>query len=110
MPKDRWIPAIFVVLQAAMCVIVWDAWYSVFVLLGICINTYCMSLSDAQLVRKSIILTSPMVFTYDAFASSVGGMIYEAVAWISSLIGIFRNRGKSEQKGEVMNAFPDNEA
>ncbi len=93
---SKLIPIGFVVLQAAICSLTWEAWYSVFVMLGICINSYCMSFSDPQNVRKSILVTSPMVLTYDAFARSVGGFIYEAVALASAMIGILRNRGKKK--------------
>ena len=91
------IPIIFVIIQCAMCAITWEAWYSVFVLLGIGINTYCMSFPDPQKVRKSILVTSPMVLTYDIFARSIGGSIYESVALISAAIGIFKNR-KTQKK------------
>ena len=78
--------------QALLCILAWDAWYSVFILVGICINTYCMSLADPQTVRKSILVTSPLVLIYDLFARSVGGTVYEAVALCSAVIGILRNR------------------
>ena len=90
--KSKLIPIIFVLIQCTMCAIIWEAWYSVFVLLGIGINTYCMSFSSPQNVRKSILVTSPMVLTYDIFARSIGGSIYESVALISAAIGIFKNR------------------
>jgi hypothetical protein len=62
------------------------------VLLGLVINTVCMAFPDAQKVRKSILVTSPLVLTYDVFVLSVGGIVYESVAILSSLIGILRNR------------------
>ena len=90
--KSQVIPIVFVVIQVIMCALTWEAWYSVFVLVGICINTYCMSLPDPQKLRKSILVSSPMVLTYDIFAGSVGGSIYESVAIISAAVGIFRYR------------------
>ncbi len=90
------IPIGFVVLQAIIGAFTWEAWYSVFVLLGIGINSYCMSFADPQNVRKSILVSSPLVLTYDAFAHSVGGLIYETVALVSAFIGILRNRGKKK--------------
>lgn len=88
--KSRLIPIIFVLIQIVICALTWEAWYSVFVLIGVCINTYAMSFRDPQNVRKSIIVTSPFVLTYDVFARSVGGSIYESIALISAAIGIFR--------------------
>ena len=92
--ESKLIPVSFVVIQAVMCALTWEAWYSVFVLIGICVNTYCMSFKSAQNVRKSIVVTSPLVLTYDIFARSIGGSIYESVALVSAVIGIIRNRRK----------------
>ena len=92
--ESKLIPVSFVVIQAVMCALTWEAWYSVFVLIGICVNTYCMSFKSAQNVRKSIVVTSPFVLTYDIFARSIGGSIYESVALVSAVIGIIRNRRK----------------
>ena len=90
--KSQLIPILFVVIQIVICALTWEAWYSVFVLIGVGINTYAMSFSDPQNVRKSILITSPFVLTYDVFARSVGGSIYESIAIISAAIGIFRYR------------------
>lgn len=88
--NDVYTPLAFGIVQAIIGIVTWNAWYSVFVFLGIVGNTVCMSFKNPQNVRKSIIITSPLVFTYDAFAKSWGGMAYEAVAWISAIIGIVR--------------------
>ena len=88
--RDIYTPLAFAAAQAAIGILTWNAWYSVFVFLGIVGNTVCMSFADPQNVRRSILVTSPLVFTYDAFASSWGGMVYEAVAWVSAIIGILR--------------------
>ena len=88
--NDIYTPLAFGLIQAAIGILTWNAWYSVFVFLGIVGNTVCMSFKNPQNVSKSILITSPLVFTYDAFAASYGGMVYEAVAWVSSIIGIVR--------------------
>ena len=89
--KSPLIPILFVIIQASICALTWEAWYSVFVLIGICVNTYCMSLENPQSVRGSILVTSPFVLAYDILAHSFGGSIYESVAFISAFIGILRN-------------------
>ena len=96
--NDIYTPLVFAVIQATMAAFTWDAWYSVFVLVGIVTNTVCMSFKNPQNVRKSIIVTSPLVFTYDVFSRSYGGMVYESVAWISAIIGILRMKSKSDPK------------
>ena len=85
-------PIIFTLIMAVIGIITWDAWYSVFVFSGILINTLCMAFANPQKVRASILVTSPLVLIYDAFALSFGGMVYESVAIISAVIGILRNR------------------
>ncbi len=90
-------PIAFTVLQLVMGILAWEAWYSVFLLVGIATNTFCMSFSKPQNVRKSILVTSPLVLTYDLFAKSIGGAIYETVALVSAFVGIIRNRKKQNE-------------
>lgn len=92
----RWWPVVFAVIAAALGILAWEDWYSVFVVVGITINTVCMSLS-AQNIRKSILVTSPMVLIYDVFAKSVSGAVYEAVAIVSAAIGIYRFSKRSRE-------------
>ena len=94
--ETKLIPIGFVLIQIIMCALTWEAWYSLFVMIGIGINTYCMSFKDPQNVRKSILVTTPFVLTYDIFARSVGGSIYESIAIISAAIGIIRHRNRNQ--------------
>ena len=95
--KGKHMCRIICALQLVTLLFTWDGWYSIFILAGICINTYCMSLSDPQKVRKSILVTSPLVLVYDLFARSIGGTVYESVALCSAIIGILRMRKKGEE-------------
>ena len=61
------------------------------------INTMYLSVQSPQTIRKSILLTSTMILIYDIFVSSYGGIINEALAITSSIIGIIR-MGKAEEK------------
>lgn len=83
-------PIFFGVLMAIVGVMSWQGWYSIFVLLGLIINTVCLSFSNPQNIRKSILVSSPLVLIYDLFVFAVGGTIYETVVIISSVIGIIR--------------------
>ncbi|MBQ2880983.1 MAG: YgjV family protein [Clostridia bacterium] len=96
--KSMLMPIVFTAILGVIGVFTWEAWYSVFVFVGLIINSLCMSFSDPQNVRKSILVTSPMVLIYDAFAFSIGGFIYESVAIISSVIGIIRFRKQNSEK------------
>lgn len=88
--KSMLFPIIFTVILGIIGLLTWEAWYSIFVFCGLIINSLCMSFSNPQNVRKSILVTCPMVLIYDIFALSIGGFIYESVAIISSIIGIIR--------------------
>ena len=72
-----------------------EGWYFVLSVVGLMINSYSMSFSNPNNIRKSILITSPMVLIYDGFVLSFGGMVYEAVVIISSVIGIVRFKKKS---------------
>ena len=88
----KWWPIAFAVIMGFMGLLSWQGWYSIFVVVGLVINSLCMAFRDPQKIRKSILVTSPLVLVYNAFALSFGGMIYESVAIISALIGIIRFR------------------
>lgn len=85
-------PIFFAVAMGIMGLISWQDYYSIFIVLGLVINSYCLSFADPQNIRKSILVSSPLVLIYDAFVFSIGGTIYESVAIVSALIGMLRYR------------------
>lgn len=89
-------PVVFAVIMGAMGILSWQNWYSVFVVAGLVINTVCLCLKSANGIRKSILVTSPMVLFYDIMANSIGGVIYESVAIISAIIGLVRHKNATE--------------
>ena len=70
----------------------WQDWYSLMPMISLIINTYFMSREDPQLVRKSILVSSPIMIVYDVLVASYGGIMFESVIIISSLIGVLRYR------------------
>ena len=87
-------PVIFALLMAAASLFSWDGWHSLFIILGLMINTLCMGFLNSQGLRKSILLTCPMIIVYNAFEMSVAGIINESISIISAVIGILRFRKK----------------
>ena len=87
----------FSIVMGVMGVLSWQNWYSIFVVLGLIINSYCMSFSNPQNIRKSILVTSPLVLIYDVLVLSVGGAVYESIAIVSAVIGIVRTYKKQPQ-------------
>ena len=92
--SGKWWPIAFAVIMGITGMLFWQDWYSVFVVAGLVINSVCMSFKDPQKIRKSILVSSPLVLIYDAFALSLGGIIYESAAIVSALVGILRFSGK----------------
>lgn len=92
------LPIAFTVVMAVVGLFTWEAWYSVFMLGGLVINSYCMSFHDPQKLRVSILVSCPLALTYDVFVLSIGGAVYEAVAVISAVIGLWRFYRKKGEK------------
>lgn len=72
-------------------------WYAVIAIVGLVINSYAMSFTNPNNVRKSILISSPLVFAYDALVHSIGGAVYEAIVIVSSVIGLIRYRKGAEK-------------
>lgn len=85
-------PVVFAVIMGAMGILSWQNIFSGFVVAGLVINTVCLCLRSADGIRKSILVSSPMVLIYNITELSIGGIIYESVAIISAIIGIVKYR------------------
>lgn len=84
--------AIFAVIMGIAGALSWEGWYSVFIIAGLVINSYCMSFQNPNNLRKSILISCPMAVVYNCFVMSIGGIIYESVAILSAAIGLLRFR------------------
>lgn len=85
-------PALFAVIMVTLGFISWENWSSILVITGLAINTVFLSCKNPQNLRKSILVSSPMVLVYNIINFSIGGMIYESIVIVSSIIGIIRYR------------------
>ena len=79
----------------------WQGWYSLLIIVALAINTLVLSLGDAQILRKSILLTSGMILIYNIIVFSLGGILNEGVAIASSVIGILRFRKSLAQNKTI---------
>lgn len=68
----------------------WQGPISLLMIAALMINTVVLSLGLPQLLRKSILLTSTMVLIYNVTVFSVGGILNECVAILSSVVGLIR--------------------
>ncbi len=87
-------PYLFALIMIIMGFFAWQGLYSIFLMAGLAINTVCLSLSDSQNIRKSILISSPLVLIYDIFVMSMGGLANEILAITSSVVGIVRYHNK----------------
>lgn len=90
------LPLVFCLLLAVSAVLTWEGVQSLFVTVGLFVNTLCLTFSEPQNIRKSILVSSSLVIIYSIMSRSVAGVANEVIAISSSVIGIIRyRRGKS---------------
>lgn len=87
---EKGAPVLFAVIMAVMGVFSWENLFSLFIVVGLVINTLCLSFTDPQRIRYSLLVSSPLVLIYDFTALTWGGIINETLTVISALIGIIR--------------------
>ena len=83
-------PVVYSLAMIAAIPLTWNGPLSLLITVAIVINTWFISFNDNQKLRYSILLTSTMVIVYNVFVFSLGGILYEAIGIISSIIGIIR--------------------
>ena len=82
--------ALISALMIALGILSWQGMISLFIIIALVLNTVFLSLGKPQLLRYSILLTSTMVLIYNVEVFSIGGILNESIAILSSLIGIVR--------------------
>ena len=85
-----WLPILLALAMAFVSLFSWDGYHSLLIILGLMVNTVCMGLCDSQNLRKSVLITCPMILVYNIFEASYSGMVSETISWISAIIGIVR--------------------
>ena len=88
-------PFVFGGIMLIAGILTWQDWRSVLMICALVINSLALSLKNPQHIRYSLLITCPTVLVYDLLLHSYGGMIYEAMSIVSSLIGIIRFRQKA---------------
>ena len=81
---------VLIVLVIAIGIVTWEGWYTGSLVVGLVFNTVSIALNDPQKTRKMMLVKTPLCFLYNLMVGSVGGMVYETVVLISSVIGIVR--------------------
>lgn len=81
---------ILAVVMAGAGALSWQGPISLLMIAALAANTVFLSFGKPQLLRKSILVTSPMIIVYNVVVFTVGGILNEAIAVVSSVIGIVR--------------------
>ena len=95
-----WLPIVLAAVMAGVSLFSWDGYHSLFIILGMMINTVCMGVCNSQNLRKSILITCPLVFVYNLVEKSYGGLVSETLSFISGVIGIIRYKKAHQSKAE----------
>jgi hypothetical protein len=94
------------VLLAAMMVGVgmlsWQGPISLLIIVALMINTVFLSFGKPQLLRYSVLFTCSMILAYNIVIFSIGGIMNEGLAIVSSAVGIvrFRMAARKEMQNE----------
>lgn len=65
------------------------------------LNTITFSFIKPKLVRRTILIASPFMLVYNILTGSIGGIINEIFAEISSVVGMFRHDIKKKDVSKL---------
>lgn len=88
----KFYPYLLMVIIGGLSFLTSEGAHSILITIGLIINTFALSLTNPQATRYCMAISCSFIFAYNIFVFSIGGMINEAVATISSVIGIIRYR------------------
>lgn len=88
----KFYPYLFMAIIGGLSLFTSEGIHSILITIGLIINTFALSLTHPQATRYCMIIACSFIFAYNIFVFSIGGMINEAVAIISSVLGIIRYR------------------
>lgn len=88
----KFYPYLLMVIIGGLSFFTSEGAYSILITIGLIINTFALSLTNPQATRYCMAISCSFIFSYNIFVFSIGGMINEAVAIISSVLGIIRFR------------------
>ena len=95
--KSPVFPIVFSILGVVATIFTWQAWFALFLLAGLLMNTLSFALLPPDKVRYVMLVKGPVTAMYNVFALSIPGIIYETVIFISSIIGLIRYSGKTKE-------------
>jgi hypothetical protein len=92
--------ALLAACMVVLGVLSWQGWVSLLIIVALALNTLFMAFGTPQRLRQSVCFTSALVLAYNICVFSIGGIMNEALAIISSVVGILRYRKEKGQAAE----------
>ena len=75
----------------------WQGNVSLIPIIALAANTVFMSFGKPQVLRGSVLVTSNMMIVYNILVFSIGGIVNEAIAVMSSVIGLVRFKNTNRE-------------
>ena len=82
----------------------WQGPISLLIIVALMINTVFLSFGKPQLLRYSVLFTCSMILAYNIVIFSIGGIMNEGLAIVSSAVGIIRFRMAARKEMQNENA------
>ena len=83
---------VFIAFNIITAILTWQSFYSLIPAVVSSMATISFWQKDVGYARKIAITNNVLMFTYDIFVASYAGMVGEALAFISVLMAMIRNR------------------
>ena len=93
-------PYVLTITMGLMGLLSWQGYMSLIIIIAMMINTYFLCFPNTQALRITVLFTSIMVLIYNAYFGVWGGVLNEAIAITSAVIGIIRFRKTKVQRNE----------
>ena len=91
-------PIFFACVIPLISLLSWDGYYSIFIVIGLMINTICLGICSAQNLRIASLLCCTLIIIYNVFCHLWGGVLNEFLAIASSAVGLYRYRNQTYEK------------
>jgi hypothetical protein len=102
-PLYRALSVVLVAMMVGVGMLSWQGPISLLIIVALMINTVFLSFGKPQLLRYSVLFTCSMILAYNIVIFSIGGIMNEGLAIVSSAIGIVRFRMAARREAQNEN-------
>lgn len=88
----RFYPYLFALLITVLCVLSWQGPISLLITVALAVNSVFLSFGNQRVLRISVLFTCSLILIYNIFVFSLGGILNESIAILSSALALLRYR------------------